>query len=120
MDTEQMTLEQQHECKEWEVKYKSLKENYDFLQKELEKENSLNVDLHKRVKEQEAQLIKLTKALVEVNAKFKALKAICEVTGETHMSHAQRRVIAWVMLGILNGKQEGAADPIPFNSRCEF
>lgn len=124
MDVEQMTLEQQHQPKgeNWEVKYNALKKDFDYIQTVLDEQSSLNVELSNQVKKLEKKLSGCNSALLKLEIKFRAINSICKVTGETQLTHAQRRALAWVQQSILSEvtKEEGAADPIPFNFYDQF
>lgn len=120
MDIEQMTLEQQHdfEVKDWQVKCKKLEQDCENLFKvrdewanlASERLQKIN-DLSKQINDQQAQITKLTETLVELDIKFKAVKSISQVAGKSDLTHAQRKVLAWVQENILTGAT-GETKPI--------
>ncbi|CAD5984951.1 hypothetical protein PCC9214_05359 [Planktothrix tepida] len=107
MNTDQMTLEQQHDESEnvWEIKYKLLKSNYDYISKEIDQKRDRILELSQQLKDREAQIKKLTETVAESEIKIKAVHSISQVTGKTSLTHAQRRAIAWVQESILAGEK---------------
>lgn len=107
MDTDQMTLEQQHDESEniWEIKYKLLKNNYDYISKEIDQKRDRNLELSKQLKDQDAQIKKLTETVAELEIKCKAVHGISQVAGKTSLTHAQRKALAWVQESILAGEK---------------